>query len=29
VKAAYLNVDIEEEIYTEAPEGDDNYKKKY
>jgi len=29
VKAAYLNADLEEEIYMEAPEGDDNYKKKY
>ena len=29
VKAAYLNADLEEEIYMEVPEGDDNYKKKY
>ena len=29
MKAAYLNADLEEEIYTEAPEGNDNYKKKY
>jgi len=27
VKAAYLNVKLEEDIYMEAPKGDKNYKK--